>query len=139
MSDSPGLGAAVPDSSRPRTVTAAFWCWLAAAVLAAAFGMMIATFTTALIFQLAELVLVVAGVAQGFLAGRARRGSKRFGNAAVGLALASVAYLGVLLIVAGIAPFGAVIVAVIMVLFITGSALNQRDASQQWYDARERR
>ncbi|MCV7421228.1 hypothetical protein H7K45_11815 [Mycobacterium yunnanensis] len=130
MSDSP------PDATRPRTVTAAFWCWLVAAILAAAFGMLIGTFTTALVFQVAGLILVVAGLAQGYLAGRARRGSRRFANAAVGLSMASVAYLGVLIVVAGIAPFGVLIVAVIMVLFITGSAMNQRSTSQQWYESR---
>jgi len=133
MPDSP-----VPDTRRPRTVTAAFWCWLAAAVLAAAFGMLIGTFTTALLFQVAGLILVVVGLAQGYLAGRARRGSKRFASAAVGLAMASVVYLGVLLVLAGIAPVGVLIVAVIMVLFITGSAMNQQSTAQQWYDAQER-
>ncbi|GAB7066417.1 hypothetical protein H7J06_04385 [Mycobacterium hodleri] len=133
MPDSP-----VPDSRRPRTVTVAFWCWLVASVLAAAFGMLIGTFTTALFFQVAGLILVVAGLAQGYLAGRARKGSKRFASAAVGLAMASVAYLAVLLVVAGIAPFGVVIVAVIMVLFITGSAMNQQASAQRWYDTQER-
>jgi len=131
MSDSP------PDVSRPRTVTAAFWCWLVAAILAAAFGMLIGTVTTEVLFQVAGLILVVVGLAQGYLAGRARRGSKRLANAAVGLAMASVVYLGVLIIVAGIAPVGVLIVAVIMVLFITGAAMNQRNASQQWYESRD--
>lgn len=123
-----------PDSSRPRTVTAAFWCWLVAAIVTAALGMMIASFTTALFFQVAGLILIVVGLAQGYLAGRARKGSKRFASAAVGLAMASVAYLGVLLVFGGLALFGVLIVAVIMVLCITGSALSQRAASQQWYD-----
>jgi hypothetical protein len=134
MPDSP-----VPDTSRrPSTVTAAFWCWIVAAVFAAAFGMLISTFTTAVVFQVAGLILVVVGLAQGFLAGRARKGSKRFGSAAVGLAMAAVAYLGVFLVFAGIAPVGVLIVAVIMVLFITGSAMNQRPTAQQWYDAQDR-
>jgi len=134
MPDSP-----VSDTTRrPRTVTAAFWCWIVAAVFAAAFGMLISTFTTAVVFQVAGLILVVVGLAQGFLAGRARKGSKRFASAAVGLAMAAVAYLGVLLVFAGIAPVGVLIVAVIMVLFITGSAMNQRPTAQQWYDGQDR-
>ena len=131
MPDSPA-----PDSSRPRTVTAAFWCWLVAAVMIVAFGMLIASVSTALFFQLAGLLLIVVGLAQGSLAGRARRGAKRFASAGVGLALASVAYLAVLLVFGGIAVFGALIVAVIMVLLITGSALSQRATSQHWYDGR---
>lgn len=124
----------VSDAGRPRTITVTFWCWLVAAILTAAFGMLIASFTTALFFQLAGLILVLVGLALGYLAGRARKGSKRFANAGVGLALASVAYLAVLLIVGGIAVFGALIVAVIMILLITGAAMNQRATSQQWYD-----
>ena len=57
---------------------------------------------------------------------------------APGGAIAAVAYLGVLLVFAGIAPVGVFIVAVIMVLFITGSAMNQRPTAQQWYDAQDR-
>jgi FtsH-binding integral membrane protein len=131
MPDSP-----VPDTRRPRTVTAAVWCWLVAAVLMAAFGMLIASVTTAPFFQVAGLILVVVGLAQGYLAGRTRRGFKRFASAGVGLAMASVAFLGVLLVFGGIAVFGILIVAVIMVLLITGSALSQRATSQQWYDGR---
>jgi hypothetical protein len=131
MPDSP-----VSDSSRPRTVTAAFWCWLVAAVLIAAFGMLIASVASALFFQVAGLILIIVGLAQGYLAGRARRGSKRFASAGVGLAMASVAFLAVLLVFGGIAVFGVLIVAVIMVLLITGSALSQRATSQQWYDSR---
>jgi hypothetical protein len=50
--------------------------------------------------------------------------------------MASVAFLAVLLVFGGIAVFGVLIVAVIMVLLITGSALSQRATSQQWYDSR---
>ncbi|MBJ7338642.1 hypothetical protein [Mycolicibacterium sp.] len=128
MPDSP------PTASRPRTVTAAVWCWLVAAVLTAAFGMLIASFSTALFFQVAGVILVIVGLAQGFLAGRTRIGLKRFASAGVGLALASVAYLAVLLILGGVAVLGVLIVALIMILLITGSALTQRAASQQWFD-----
>ncbi|MDP9167284.1 MAG: hypothetical protein M3O32_14670 [Actinomycetota bacterium] len=129
MPDSPP-----PDSSRPRTVTAAFWCWLVSAVMVVAFGMLVATFTTALFFQVAGVILIVVGLAQGYLAGRARSGSKRFASAGVGLALASVAYLVVLLLLGGFAVLGVLVVAVIMGLLITGSAMTQRATSQQWFD-----
>ncbi len=129
----------MPDSpvpaSRPRTVTAAFWCWLVAAVLTAAFGMLIASVSAALFFQVAGVILILVGLAQGYLAGRARMGLKRFASAGVGLALASVAYFAVLLILGGVAVLGVLIVAVIMVLLITGSALSQRATSQQWFDS----
>lgn len=129
----------MPDSpvpaSRPSTVTAAFWCWLVAAILTAAFGMLIASFITALFFQVAGIILILVGLAQGYLAGRARSGLKRFASAGVGLALASVVYFAVLLMLGGVAVLGVLIVALIMILLITGSALNQRATSQQWFDA----
>ena len=59
---------------------------------------------------------------------------KRFANAGVGLAMATVAYLAVLLVLGGVAVLGVLIVAVIMILLITGSVLMQRAASQQWFD-----
>ncbi|MDX1892494.1 hypothetical protein [Mycolicibacterium sp. 050158] len=117
---------------RPRTVVAAFWCWVVAAVLIAAQGLWIASRPLPLFFQLSGILLVVVGLALGYLAGRARRGQKRFGSAAVGLALASVLLLIMLLVVGG---GGVLTIAVIMILLITGSAMNQRSASQQWYDA----
>ena len=123
-----------PDVARPRSVSVAFWCWLAAATLTAAFGMLVATFTTSLFFQVAGVILIVVGLAQGYLAGRARSGSKRFASAGVGLALASVAYLVVLLLLGGFAVLGVLVVAVIMGLLITGSAMTQRATSQQWFD-----
>lgn len=125
----------VPDSSvpvgRPRTITIAFWCWVVAAVLTAAQGLWLLSQPVPLPFLLAGGLLVVVGLAQAYLAGRARKGQKRFGNAAVGLALASVLVLIMLLLIqAG----GVLTVAVIMALLITGCAMNQRPATQQWYD-----
>ncbi len=42
------------------------------------------------------------GLAQGYLAGRARKGMKRFASAGVGLAMASVAFLAALLLLVGV-------------------------------------
>src|SRR3981189_1068531 len=85
-------------SNRPRIVDAAFWCWLAAAVLTAALGLLMATQNAPLFFRLAGVLLVVVGVAQGYLAGRARKRQLRFASAGVGLAMSSVAFLAVLLL-----------------------------------------
>lgn len=127
---------ATPTSaSRPRSVDAVFWCWFVAAVLTAAFGMLIASVSDAVFFRMAGLILVLVGFAQGYLAGRARRGQQRFASAGVGLAMASIALLGVLLVVGALGVLGILIVAVIMVLLITGSVLNQRPASQQWFES----
>ncbi|MCW2511665.1 MAG: hypothetical protein JWR11_707 [Mycobacterium sp.] len=130
----------MPDSSapvrRPRSITAAFWCWVAAAVLTAAFGMLLATQSapgTALFIQLAGVLFVVVGLAQGYLAGQARKGKKRFGSAGVGLAMASIVLLAGLLLF-GASVVGIALVAAIMILLITGSVMNQRPTSAQWYD-----
>ena len=126
-------------SNRPRIVDAAFWCWLAAAVLTAALGLLMATqgsANTPLFFRLAGALLVVVGLAQGFLAGRARKRQLRFASAGVGLAMSSVAFLAVLLLF-GSSIFGIVFVATIMILMITGSVLIQRGSAQEWFEAVE--
>lgn len=99
-------------------------------MLTAAQGLWLATHAVPLFFLLAGVLLVVMGLAQACLAGQACR-QKRFGFAAVGLALASVAILALLLLFGG---GGVLTVAVIMILLITGSAMNQRPTSQEWYD-----
>jgi hypothetical protein len=126
-------------SNRPRIVDAAFWCWLAAAVLTAVLGLLMVTQATAntpLFFRLAGALLVVVGLAQGFLAGRARKRQLRFASAGVGLAMSSVAFLAVLLLF-GSSILGIVVVAVIMILMITGSVLIQRGSAQEWFEAVE--
>jgi hypothetical protein len=126
-------------SNRPRIVDAAFWCWLAAAVLTAVLGLLMvtqATASTPLFFRLAGALLVVVGLAQGFLAGRARKRQLRFASAGVGLAMSSVAFLAVLLLF-GSSILGIVFVAVIMILMITGSVLIQRGSAQEWFEAVE--
>jgi hypothetical protein len=126
-------------SNRPRIVDAAFWCWLVAAVLTAVLGLLMVTQATAntpLFFRLAGALLVVVGLAQGFLAGRARKRQLRFASAGVGLAMSSVAFLAVLLLF-GSSILGIVFVAVIMILMITGSVLIQRGSAQEWFEAVE--
>jgi hypothetical protein len=121
-------------SSRPRTVDAAFWCWLVGAILTAALGMLIASQDSALFIRGAGVILVVVGLAQGYLAGRMRKGQTRFASAGVGLAMASVAFLAVLILFGG-KPLGALVVAVIMVLLIAGSVLIQRGSAQKWLES----
>jgi hypothetical protein len=122
--------------NRPRIVDAAFWCWLAAAVLTTALGLLLATEDIALFLRVAGGLLVVVGLAHGYLAGRARKGQLRFASAGVGLAMASVAFLAVLLLF-GSSPLGIIFVAAIMALMITGSVLIQRGPAQEWLEAAE--
>jgi len=92
--------------------------------------------STPLFFRVAGGVLVVVGLAHGYLAGRARKGQLRFASAGVGLAMASVAFLAVLLLF-GSSILGIIFVAAIMVLMITGSVLIQRGSAQEWFEAAE--
>jgi hypothetical protein len=124
-------------SGRPRIVEAAFWCWLAAAALLVALGLLMATqvsANTAPFFRLAGVLLAVVGLAHGYLAGQARKRKLRFASAGVGLAMASVAFLAILLLF-GSSVLGIIFVAAIMILMITGSVLIQRGPSQEWFEA----
>lgn len=118
---------------RPRSVVIAFWCWVVAAVLTAAQGLWVASQAgVPTFYRAAGVVVVIVGLAQGYLAGRARTGQLRFANAAVGLALASVLFLAVLLLFGG---GGVITVGVIMILLIVGSMYSRRPTSQQFYES----
>lgn len=123
-----------PPIGKPPTIAVAFWCWVVAAVLTASFGMLVATVSTADFFRVAGVLLVIVGLAQGYLAGRANRGQQRFALAGIGLAMASVAVLALLLIMGAAAILGVVLVAVIMILLVVGSVFSQSPASQQWFE-----
>lgn len=117
---------------RPRSVVVAFWCWVAAAILTAAQGLWVASQSgVPTFYRAAGVIVVIVGLAQGYLAGRARAGQVRFANAAVGLAMVSVAFLAVLLLFGG---GGVITVGVIMILLITGAVFSRRPTSQQWYE-----
>jgi hypothetical protein len=109
---------------------------VAADILTAAFGLLMVSQSHAPIFLRAVgALLVVVGVAHGFLAGRARRGNKRFAHAGVGLSLATVAFLAVLLVrILGAAILSVAFVAAIMALTIAGSAMMQGKPAQAWFD-----
>jgi hypothetical protein len=131
------MSATSPTSqSRPRAVNVAFGCWVAADVLIAALGLLMISLGSQAFFYGAGGLLVVVGVAHGFLAGRARGGDKRFANAAVGLSLATVPVLAVLLLLGAVQLAGALIVAAIMILTITGSRVVRGKAAQAWFDSR---
>jgi peptidoglycan/LPS O-acetylase OafA/YrhL len=76
--------------SRPRVVTAAFWCWVAASFLLMLGGLIAASLNVPVVFRGAGVIFALAGGALAFLAGRSRGGDTRFRRAALGLALAIV-------------------------------------------------
>ena len=76
--------------SRPRVVTAAFWCWVAASFLLLLGGLIAASLNVPVVFRGAGVIFALAGAALAFLAGRSRGGDTRFRRAALALALAIV-------------------------------------------------
>ena len=125
MSESP-LG-------RPTTVAGAFYCWVAAAVLVAALGLLFVSGQSGLAPKLIGLILILVGLVLAFLADRARRGDIRFARAALGLSMSAVAFLGLLTLVL-MWWFAVVAIVVIVLLLIGGAVLNQRRTSQRWYE-----
>ena len=118
--------------SRPRPVNLAFWVWLVAAALTAALGLMQLTQNAPLFFRLIGVVLVVAGLAQGFLTGRARNGDPRFARAATALALATVVLNAIMLFMFGAGPLALIALAVIMALLIAGTFYITRPEATTW-------
>jgi hypothetical protein len=121
-------------TSRPRVVNVAFGCWVAADILTAALGLLLISSPAPIFIRAAGGLIVVVALAHGFLAGRSRRGYKRFAYAGVGLSLATVAFLAILLLF-GASLIAILIVAFIMGLMITGSAMMQGKPAQAWFDS----
>ena len=120
-------------STRPRIVDTAFWCWVSGAVLTSALGMLTLSQGGHPFIYLSGGLLIIAGLGLGYLAGRARRREGKFASAAVGLAMASVAFLALLLLFGA----GAIVICIVvgtMALLIAGSVLVQRASVQDWFE-----
>lgn len=122
---------------RPRTVDAAYYCWLTGGSLTAATGLLMLTYPVSA-YKAVGVLALVAGLALGFLAGRARKRDPRFARAALALAMATVALLGLIIVFLPV-PVGVLgVVVLAFVALIAGSVLNQRAASLAWYDPQGR-
>jgi peptidoglycan/LPS O-acetylase OafA/YrhL len=121
---------------RPRIVSAAFWCWLVAAVMLAALGLLLALNKAHIPVFLrgAAALFVVAGLALGYLAGRTRTGHTRYRRAAVGLALALVVLLAMFILIGG----GGVLWVLPMILTLVGAILAMRPSAQEWFPSEEK-
>jgi hypothetical protein len=73
--------------SRPRVVTAAFWCWVVASILLIVGGLLAASVGLPAVFRGAGVITALAGAGLAFLAGRSRTGDTRFRRATLALAL----------------------------------------------------
>ena len=121
---------------RPHIVSAAFWCWLVAAVMLAALGLLLALNKAHIPVFLrgAAALFVVAGLALGYLAGRTRTGHTRYRRAAVGLALALVVLLAMFILIGG----GGVLWVLPMILTLVGAILVMRPSAQEWFPSEEK-
>lgn len=120
---------------RPRIVNFAFWCWLAAAVLLATLGLLLALnrANVPIFLRGAGALFAVAGLALGYLAGRTRSGHTRFRRAAVGLGLILVMLLALFILIGG----GGVLWVLPMILSLVGAILVMRPSAQEWYPSQE--
>lgn len=78
---------------RTRVVTAAFWCWVVAAVMLMVGGLIAASVNLPPLFRGAGLLTVAAGAGMAFLGGRIRTGDVRFRRAGVALSLTIVVFI----------------------------------------------
>jgi peptidoglycan/LPS O-acetylase OafA/YrhL len=120
---------------RPRVVTIAFWCWLAAAILLM-MGGLLALFSQApvpVFFRGAGVLWIVSGAVLSFLAGRSRSGDTRFRRAAVALSIA----LAVLLALFSVMTSGLLWLG-ILVLVMVAAVLVMRPSAQEWYQPEDK-
>jgi peptidoglycan/LPS O-acetylase OafA/YrhL len=117
--------------SRPRVVTAGFWCWAAASVLLVAFGLLLALSPDSLptLFRGMGVLFAASGLGLGFLAGRARLGDARFRRAGIALSLAIVIILAIFALYSR-GP----IWLLMMILTMVGAVLMMRPPAQEWFE-----
>jgi peptidoglycan/LPS O-acetylase OafA/YrhL len=117
--------------SRPRVVTAGFWCWAAASVLLVAFGLLLALSPDNLptLFRGMGVLFAASGLGLGFLAGRTRLGDARFRRAGIALSLAIVVILAIFALYSR-GP----IWLLMMILTMVGAVLMMRPPAQEWFE-----
>jgi hypothetical protein len=120
--------------SRPRVVTAAFWCWVVASAMLVMLGLLLALNQANLpiFLRAAGGLLAVTGLALGYLARLAREGHSGFRRATVALALALVVVLALFILIGG----GGILWVAPMILTLTGAILIMRPSATTAEDAR---
>ncbi len=88
--------------SRPRVVTAAFWCWVVASVLLIVGGMIAASVSQLpMVYRGGGIITALAGAGMAFLAGRTRSGDSRYRRAAIALSLVIVVMVALAAVLGG--------------------------------------
>jgi hypothetical protein len=118
---------------RPRIVDVAFWAWLVASAVLVFLGVLGAASNAPVFIRGAGVILVIAGLAIGFVGGRTRRGDKRFRRAAVALSMT----LAVLVVVFAMIEGGIIWLVPIISLW-TGAFAITRPEANKWFDALDR-
>lgn len=135
---------------RPRIVEVAFWSWLVAAVSLIVGGLLAVTTGFATIrdrvaasvtddqihsflnlYRGTGAIAIVAGMAVGYLAGRTRRGDKRFHRASVALSLALVVLLVACALLLG---FILPLTPLAVLALIVAAVLATRGSASAWFD-----
>ncbi|HTI75681.1 MAG TPA: hypothetical protein VL634_11845 [Mycobacterium sp.] len=111
--------------SRPRVVTAAFWCWVVASFLLMVGGLIAASLNVAVVFRGAGVIFALAGGGLAFLAGRVRTGDTRYRRAGLALALT----LTVLVAVAALLSLANGITLLAVLPLVAGTVLMTRPAA----------
>lgn len=122
----------LPSTPRPRPVTVAFWCWIAAAVLLITGGLLPAALNPSLpaVVLGAGAVAALAGLGMAFAAGRTRSGEPRFRRAAIALSLTVVVVVAVLGVVHLLAP----VTLLALLPLIAGTVSIRSAEAQAWFD-----
>jgi hypothetical protein len=118
---------------RPRVVTAAFWCWVAASVLLVAGGLIVAAASVPPLSRGGGVITALAGAGMAFVAGRSRTGDSRFRRAGVALALAIIVMMPLVVM------FGVVHVLTLLavLLLVAGTVLITRPSASSTADQRD--
>jgi hypothetical protein len=113
--------------SRPRAVTAAFWCWVVASLLLIVGGL-IAASVSALptVYRGGGVITALAGAAMAFLAGRTRSGDTRYRRAAIALSLTIVVFVAIVSVLGGAVH---VLTLIAVLPLIAGTVLITRPAA----------
>ncbi|GAY14638.1 hypothetical protein [Mycobacterium sp. shizuoka-1] len=115
---------------RPRIVSIAIGCWLAAAILLMVGGLLLVSAQGAVpvFYRGAGVLWVISGAVLSYLAGRARSGDTRFRRAALTLSIGLAVLLALFVVM-----MGGLVWLVVLVLLIIAPVLVTRPAAQQWY------
>ena len=121
--------------SRPRVVTAAFWCWVLASTMLIVGGLMAASVSIPAAYRGGGVVSALAGAGMAYLAGRTRTGDNRFRRAALALSI-TIVFLTSLLAVSAVLFGGFVATVTLLAVFplAAGTVLMTRPAAASWAD-----